>query len=251
MSDTASGIPTTTELAAGSVVLLCDQLGEELLAAVVRRVSSEVLTVVPISAAVELATEWDLLLSPTTLGYAAMAQVWNFGSVLPEQVVAVVAGLAEGERGMLDALAEAARTGGAVPGGMPVGPPVLEDVDPRLLHQDAAAERARAYQLVHHRREELGIDADELETLSPVDGWLGALEGDVLDVRRALPSSALAELMRRLQLRASRRLGRIAVWTIEGRAPTLARNRAAVQAADDVPSAHEYVAAVLRDLEGH
>jgi hypothetical protein len=249
------------EVAAGSIVLLSDLKGDELLPAIVRRLSDDAVTVVPVSAAVHLATEWDLLLPRELLGYEAMATVWNFGRALPEQIAEVVAVLGERELHALDVLAHATRTGEA-PAGLSVGPPTLDDADPRLLHQDAEAELAHRFwqpalalagvetlgQLVHHRREELGVAVAELEAVSDVPGWLAELEDDRLDLRRTLPAPALAALLRRLGLSASRRLARIATWTIEAQAPTLARKGQA-RDRDDAATPGEYVAAMLRELE--
>jgi hypothetical protein len=255
------------EVAAGSVVLLSDFGGDELLPAVVRRVTDDAVTVVPLSGEVQLATEWDLLLGPELLGYAAMARVWNFGTVLAEQIVEVAAVLREDELHALDALARAARETGevpaGVPAGVPVGPPTLGDADPRLVQQDADADLAHRFwepalaltgaetlgQLVHHRREELGVAAAQLESVTTERGWLDDLEADRLDLRRRLPASALAAVMRSLRLGASRRLARIATWTIEAQAPTLARQGSQPEA-EDLPSVSEYVATMLHELEG-
>jgi len=253
---------SATAVAIGSVALLSDFEGDELLAAVIRRVSDEALTVVPISADVQFATEWDLLLDENLLGYLAMARVWNFGTVLPEQVAEVATVLSEPQQEALDTLAQAARSG-RVPAGVPVGPPTLDDADPRLLHQESEAELVRRFwqpalalagaetlgQLVHHRREELRIAPTDLEAVTDARGWLSDLEADTLDLRRALPATALAALLRGLRLGASRRLARIATWTLEAQAPSFAR-RGAEPGAAGVPSVSDYVAAVLDELEG-
>jgi hypothetical protein len=244
------------------VILVGEPAGDELLPAIVRRVAEEVLTIVPISDDPHLATEWDLLLPRELLGYPAIAQVWNFGTVLPEQVVEVVTSLAATESDQLDRLATAVRTGGQPPADLPVGVPVLDDADPRLLDQEQAAELVRPFwgpalalagaetlgQLVHHRREELGVTTDELESVADTRNWLEAFEGDHLDVRRTLGSSTLAALLRRLGVTASRRLGRIALWTVEAQHPSLARH-AQPHADDDVPSPKDYVAQMLDELE--
>lgn len=251
-----------SEVAAGSVVLISDFEGDELLPAVIRRVSEDTLTVVPVSGDVHLATEWDLLLARELLGYPAMAQVWNFGTALPEQIAEVAAELGEQQRTELDALAQAARGAGEIPDGLPVGPPTLDDGDPRLLYQDDQAGLAHRFwqpalalagaetlgQLVHHRREELRVSAAQLESVLDTRGWLDALETDRLDLRRVLPAGALAAVLRQLRVGASRRLARIATWTIEAQAPSLARHGQAEEA--DVPSTSDYVAAMLHQLEG-
>lgn len=254
---------SATEVGSGSVVLLSDFEGDELLPAVIRRVTDEALTVVPVSGDVHFATEWDLLLDRNLLGYVAMARVWNFGTVLREQVAEVAAMLSESQQRALDALALAARGSGQVPAGIPVGPPTIEEADPRLLHQEVEAELVRRFwepalalagaetlgQLVHHRREELRLAAAELEDVTAARGWLGDLEADTLGLRRVVPAAALGALLRQLRLGASQRLARIATWTLEAQAPSFAR-RGAEPGAEDVLSVSDYVAAVLDELEG-
>src|SRR3954454_17372561 len=161
--------------APGTAVLITDAHGHELRPAVVLADTEEGLTVVPVSAEIALATEWDLLLGADLLGYAAMAEVWNYGTVLPEQVREVVARLSSPQHEDLRGLARAARRGEAAPE-VAVGPPVLDDEDPRLLFQDAEADAVRALwapalelagalslgELVRHRRSELQLAPEHL-----------------------------------------------------------------------------------------
>lgn len=242
---------------------------DELLPAVVLADSEDAVTVAPVSDRVELATEWDLLVPVRVLGYEAITEVWNYGSILAEQLEEVLAELDPQTIEDLQSLARAAVTGGDPPADVRVGPPVLDDADPRLLFQDAEAERCRHFwepalalagaltlgQLVAHRRSELVVPVDELEALVG-PGGLARLERDELDVRRSLPPGSLAALMRRLHIGASRRLGRIAVYTLETQrtAPgglALARGSDLPgSAGGDVPAVHEYVDAFLQDLGG-
>jgi hypothetical protein len=245
-------------LGPGTVVLLADPDSDELLPAIVRRASEDALTVIPVNARLHVATEWDLILTPVALGYPALAQVWNFGSALVEQVADVVGEIPVVERAALDKLVHASRNNDSVPAGIPVGCPVL-DADPRLLEQEAAAEAVRAYwapalalagaatigQLVHHRREELGVDARELESLGGIEGQLNALETDDLDLQTALPTKALALLLRRLRIGRSRRLAQVTLWTLEAQGPALARKGLSRPAG----SADDYVADLMQDLE--
>src|SRR4051794_16688543 len=77
VEETTSGRPGAVAVEPGSVVLIAAEATDELLPAVVLAVAEEALTIAPISAEAELATEWDLLLPEGALGYAAAAQVWN------------------------------------------------------------------------------------------------------------------------------------------------------------------------------
>ncbi|MBS1881493.1 MAG: hypothetical protein JSS97_00885 [Actinobacteria bacterium] len=246
----------------GSIALISEERGEELMPAVVRRTTDEGLVVVPISPDVHLATEWDLYLPAEPLGYQAIAQLWNFGSVLIEQVSEVVGEVGPVQAKELDALAKAARESARAPSELNVGPKVMDDQDPRLLGQADSAEGARPFwepalsiagaetigQLVAHRRQALGLQPDDLEASIVADaGWVDELEGDRLNVRETLTPKELASLMKRLRVRASRRLGRISLWTIEGSAPRLARGGLDGPGAD--ANAADYVQAMLAELD--
>ncbi|MGA2163943.1 MAG: hypothetical protein ABSH36_05690 [Solirubrobacteraceae bacterium] len=247
--------------------LVSDLDGDTLLPVVVLTEGEDALTVVPLSPTVELASEWDLRLPETLLGYPVIAQVWNHGTVLPEQAIECVATVPIPDLDALQRLVRAASASANPPEGLRVGPPVVDDQDPRLLFQDAQAELAHSFweptlalagaatlgQLVHHRREELQIPAGDIERLSQPHGWLTGLENDTLDLLRALPSSALAATMRVLRITASQRLARILKWTIEARRPTagtaLARNASDRQTQPGV-DVDEYIQDFLRDLQG-
>jgi hypothetical protein len=247
----------------GEVALVSDSRGEELLTSIVLGGGDDVLTVVPVSSQTNLATEWDLLIPASVLGYPAAAQTWNFGTVLPEQVREVVATLDPTTFDAVTDLVLAAATTGAVPEGMTVGAPVLDDADPRLVVQDAQAEANRIFwapamalagaatlgQLVHHRREELQVAAEDVEALGETRGWLADFERDSLDVRAVLPSHALAGLMRRLQIGASGKLRAIARATIEAQAPALARGESGRAIHQDLPNAAQYLDEFLSELE--
>lgn len=221
----------------GSIVLVAADASDELLPAVVLAVGEHAITIVPVTAEVVFATEWDLLLGDTALGYPAAAQVWNLGTVLSEQVVENAGYLDDRELTQLEAVARAAVQSALPPSDAAVGAPVLSDDDPRLLVQDAEADAARPFweptlvlagaatlgQVVRHRREELGVARAELERLADSEDWLDALERDVLDLPRAVSSRSLAALMRRLGVGASRRLREIGRATIEAQAPAVAR----------------------------
>ncbi|HMJ01168.1 MAG TPA: hypothetical protein VK488_15155 [Gaiellaceae bacterium] len=257
---------------AGAVVLLSSPDTDEYLPAVVAKVADDAVTIVPVSEHVELAAEWDFILDASVLGYEAMAEVWNFGSVLPEQVAEHVVTLRQEVLESLRQLLRAAVSSGEVPEGVPVGVPVLSGDDVRLLFHDEESERTHAYweptlalagaanlaQLVAHRRSELALAAEELESVSLAErGWLERLEQGTLDIQRVLRPPALASLMRRLQIGASRRLARIAAWTLEEQSQTsefatgaaLARKRVGTRASAGEESVADYVDAFMRELQ--
>lgn len=213
----------------GAAVLISAPAAPELLVAVVLAHGDDTLSIAPVSTSVQHATEWDLLLAPDVLGYDAMVEIWNFGSALTDQIAEVITVLPPACWQDVRTLAGAAARSEPVPAGLPVGPAVIDDADPRLLFQDAQAEAAQPYweptlalagaatlgQLVAHRRAELGIAPADLEQASGRHGWLTDLETDHLDVGTALPARSLAAIMRRLRIGRSRRLLDIARWTIE------------------------------------
>ena len=244
----------------GAVALVSGVTGDLLLPAIVVASGEDTLTVVPLHPEVEHATEWDLVLDTDVLGYAAIAQVWNYGSVLVEQCRDVVARLGANPWRQVQRLLSAAVGGQPAPGDLPVGPPTLSPDDPRLLFQDAEAEAAHEFwqpalalagaatlgELVRHRREEVQVDPAEL----PEGGanWLKPLELDAIDLRSAVPPAGLAALLRRLGLRASTRLRTIVRSTIEASSPQLARGSADVD--DQRVSTDAYLDAVFSELEG-
>jgi hypothetical protein len=256
---------------AGAVVLVASPATDEYLPAVVAKVADETLTVVPVSEQIELATEWDFLLDKDVLGYDAMAEVWNFGTILPEQIAEQVVPLPEDVFAWLLQLLRAAVSSAEVPENLPVGAPVLNEDDPRLLFHDEESERVHAFweptlalsgaaslgQLVTHRREELAIPADQFKSLSFKRGSLEDLERDALDIMRALQPATLADLFQGLRLEWSRRLRRIAEVTIEAQkqasgystGTSFARRRRGTRASHEERSIGEYLDEVARHLK--
>src|SRR5439155_16593470 len=136
--------------------------------------------VVPVSDEVRYATNWDLLLEEQLLGYRAMAEVWNHGTVLVEQLNEKIGEL--GDRGSaLEAMYAAALEGARLPTALPVGPAVLSDIDPRNAFHDQEGERTAVYwqpanllagvasvfEVVRLQREELDISPAELGDAAP------------------------------------------------------------------------------------
>lgn len=248
-------------LVPGAVALISTTVDEGLMPVIAVAPGVDTISVIPLSPDVQNATEWDLELPAEILGYRAMAEVWNYGSILPEQCHELVATIPPEILEDLQTLFCAALSSDPVPNGLRVGPPVLDDGDPRLLAQDADADLAHAFwepalalagaatfgEFVRHRRLELDLAADELEMTSGANGWLADVEGDKLDLRQALPSHALVEVLRRLQVGASARLRAIVRSTLEGTSPLFARGGAGAE----LPpiDADEYLDAVFAELE--
>lgn len=221
----------------GTVTLVGGPAAGALMPVIAVALRDDTVTVVPVSHEINRATEWDLLLDADVLGYPAIAQAWNFGSVLAEQCREVFTVVDPEVYTGLQRLFAAAVAGEGVPANLPVGAPVLTADDPRLLSQDADAEVAHRFwepaltlagaatlgELVRHRREELAKADAELRHLSGDCGWLPAFERDELDLRRALPARTLGALLRALGLRTSARLRAIARTTVEAGSPSFAR----------------------------
>ena len=258
------------ELPAGTVVLLDTPESEFLLSAVVVRDADDGLNVIPLSDEVSLASEWDVRLPSDILGYPVIAEVWNHGRVLPEQVDDVLVQLPADTWSGVHQLLRAVAIGQERPPGLDVGPPIVGSNDPRLRFQDEETERVHSYwspslalagvatlgELVAHRRREFGLSAEALEAVSLQRGWLDDLEHDRLDIQGTLTTTALASLMQRLQVGASRRLGRITLATIEafrGGGPVsetmaFARRRVGYPGSSPSEDPGAYVSEFLNDL---
>jgi hypothetical protein len=207
----------------GSVYAIHGPLCDEYLLGALVDWDDEEAVVVPVSHETRFATSWDLLLDQQLLGYRAMAEVWNHGTVLVEQLNEKIAEFGD-RSGALAALYEAALESRELPM-VPVGPPVLSAVDPRLLFQEEEGERAAVYwqpatvlagvesvfELVRLQRDALGLEADELE-LEPTT--LEALEGGTLDIGNEVPVPRFGALLRQLKVGASRRLEQLVVTAV-------------------------------------
>jgi hypothetical protein len=135
------------ERAVGEVVALASrERADALLLATVLARTADDLQIVPISTEVGQATEWDLILEPADapLGYATIAEVWNHGRVHISQVVESHGALSTSAAEMLLALYTSlyAET---PPAEAHTGSRVLSENDPRLLFQDAEAQRAHSF----------------------------------------------------------------------------------------------------------
>jgi hypothetical protein len=203
--------------ARGSIYAIHGPLSDEYLVGALVDWDEKEAVVVPLSDEVRFATNWDLLLDEQLLGYRAMAEVWNHGTVLVEQLNEKLGELGEWASA-LEALYAAALEGSELPTALPVGPAVLSEVDPRNAFHDQEGERIAVYwqpanllasvvnvfELVRLRREELEL---EPEALGAVDAnALEQLEVGKVDITNEVPAAVLANLLRQLQLSAGRRL---------------------------------------------
>lgn len=257
--------------ALGSVYVIHGPISDEYLVGALVDWDEKEAVVVPLSDDVRYATNWDLLLDERLLGYRAMAEVWNHGTVLVEQLNEKIGELAEWATA-LEALYAAALEGTELPTALPVGPAVLSEIDPRNAFHDQEGERTAVYwqpanllaavenvfELVRLQREELDL---EPETLGAVDAnTLEQLEAGKLDVGNAMPVPAFAGLLRRLQVTASRRLEQLIAAAVvatyreplETRA-ALARKRQGMrkpaQAVDRERFAADYARKVIEEMK--
>jgi len=263
--DPAPARDLSPERTLGSVYAIHGPLSDEYLLGALVDWDDEEAIVVPVSHETHFATNWDLLLEEQLLGYRAMAEVWNHGTVLVEQLNEKIAELADWS-GALTTLYEAALESREVPTPVPVGPPVLSDIDPRLLFQEEEGERAAVYwepatllagvenvfELVRLQRDELGLGADELD-VEPTT--LEALEGGTLDIGNEIPEPAFGALLRRLQLGASRRLEQLVAAAVlanyserlETR-PAYARKRRGMRKRPEPESREQFAATYARKV---
>lgn len=100
--------------------------------------------VVPVVAEPELATERDLVVDATALGYDGFLDLQNLGPVLRTQLVEYLGTLSRPQTEALVALYRWTLGGESEPTGLPTGPPVLGEADPRLLATEERAEELRA-----------------------------------------------------------------------------------------------------------
>jgi hypothetical protein len=100
--------------------------------------------VVPAVAEPELATERDLVVDATALGYDGFLDLQNLGPVMRTQLVEYLGTLSSPQIEALVALYRWTLGGNSEPTGLPTGPPVLGEADPRLLAAEERGEELRA-----------------------------------------------------------------------------------------------------------
>jgi hypothetical protein len=105
--------------------------------------SEDRILVAPVIAEPELATERDLLIDSQTLSYQAFVDLQNLGSLLRTQLVECVGTLSRPQAEGLIALYRWTLAGDSEPKGLPTGPRVLAQEDPRLLAAEGRGDELR------------------------------------------------------------------------------------------------------------
>jgi hypothetical protein len=148
----------------------------------------ETVEVAPVSTETTNATDWDLLLAADDgpLGYPAMVEVWNQGTILGEQIVERLGLLAPDGQHRLNAMYEALLADEAPPADVPRGVAVLADSDPRTIFQEEEVERARPFwqpaaRLFGERAPEAAATVGTL-----LGRWLGEQGYDPADLAKEL-----------------------------------------------------------------
>lgn len=267
----AAGTPAVEP---ADVVRIEEAAGEDYLVAAVLFAEEDWLTVIPISEQVEFATNADLLLDDA-LGFPAIAELWNQGTVLAEQVVGVLSRLPDEVFEQLDRMHEASVDGHPVPEDLPVGPEVISEQDPRLALQQQRAHTTAAFwsasQLVAEAESfpqlvELAEyrcrSRPDWQALLPDGGqWVAELK-EGIDVFSDVPVAAMASLFSSLRLPAARpSFGLLHEYVLATHRPdagkqlALARRRTGRRVGRREPdpeearrAADQYVAALQREL---
>ena len=152
--------------------------------------------VVPVVPAPELATERDLIVDDKPLGYAGFLDLQNLGTLLRPQLVECLGALPRMQAEGLVALYRWVLGADAEPNGLPTGPAVLTQDDPRLL---AAEERGEELRILWRKTDaqvaDLPSEEDDRATESPQDAESAhgpAPEvglGEVLELRLKAPDA--------------------------------------------------------------
>lgn len=185
-----------------------------------------VLEAVPISDETQYACDRDLLFEGELLGYETMAEAWNIGSLLIEDIAEVLARLDDKTYEHLADLIEAVE-GGREAVALPTGAPLRYDVDARHDFQQRESQRARPFfasssllrsasrlpDLIARATEESGRSVAHLSRrFGPMVGdrvrWVDELIADRLDVRD-VPGRTIGALLAEFEFRPSERLAAI------------------------------------------
>ncbi|MGH2920527.1 MAG: hypothetical protein ACRDKU_00450 [Gaiellaceae bacterium] len=124
----------------GGTLLVCVVLGRA-------DGTPETVEVAPVSIETGNATDWDLLIAPEDgpLGYRAMVEIWNHGTILTDQVVERFGLLVVDGQHRINAMYKALLADEEPPADVPRGVAVLADDDPRTIFQEEEAERVRPF----------------------------------------------------------------------------------------------------------
>jgi hypothetical protein len=229
----------STDPALGSVCAVMTPQRQERLICLVTGLEDGVVDVVPLSDEVEYASDCDLLLDASVLGYQTIAETWNAGALLVEQVDELLAELDHAAWDHLVALLDGDGEDDKLID--VVGPPIVSEADPRWGFHSREAERARPFYaaaaelagisglpaLLLRKTEDVPVDrlADRLGGMvADRPDWVEALAADELQIApREVPEAAVAELLGQLDLSPSARLASIVEGSVTGRAAAASR----------------------------
>lgn len=185
-----------------------------------------VIEVVPVSDETEYASDRDLPLKAALLGYETMAEAWNMGSLLVDDIAEVLARLNDKTYEQLADLIEAVEEGREADG-VPTGARILYDVDARRDFQQREAQRARPFfasssvlrsasrlpDLIARAAEESGIPVAHLSRrYGPMVKhrvrWVEDFIAERIDVRD-VPGRTIGALLAEFEFRPSQRLDAI------------------------------------------
>jgi DNA-binding CsgD family transcriptional regulator len=184
-----------------------------LLLAVITTVSDQKVQVVPLSVEPDEATEWDLLIPASILGYRTIAQAKLAGTASTAQLQERLSSLPAPVMDQLTDLRDAAKHQLPIPpANLNVGPWVLSEADPRLESRRSAADQLTSYLtltdpdpaaewgsfgaiLVRGSRAQ-GLS---IETLTD-EPWAQEIQEDKADLFNRVPPRKLARLIRGLRI---------------------------------------------------
>jgi hypothetical protein len=195
--------------------LLCAVLGED----------AGVVEVVPVGDEPRFATDRDLLLDADVLGYESMAEAWQTGEVLTDDVDEVLGRLDDKAYDLLVDLVDAVEDAAETSPDAPTGPPVTSDDDVRHDFQQHETQRARPFfasaaalrgvdrvaALLTRASEEEGVSRSQLSRrygpmVESHPGWVDDLFAERIDVRE-IPGRTLGALFAEFSFRPTQRLG--------------------------------------------
>lgn len=258
-----------------------DHLDEYLVCVVVDADEQEAV-VAPIAETQAYTTNWDLMIEEAVLGYPAMAEVWNTGTILVEQAAEIVGKLTEPLAEALEQLYDAMLENHSPPEHLPIGSPVLAERDPRLVFQRQELDRVRAYwmpssllagaesfePILRRRAQQMGVGLEDLDgrlqdCVQDNPHWVTSLSRGDIDLCASVPVKAMSRLVIELKLPKARKTIGLIGATVhancrEASAPQAAvharRRRGKVRASkptedDRGKAAESYMEALVRDWD--
>lgn len=182
-----------------------------------------VIEVVPISDETQYASDRDMPIKAELLGYETMAEAWNMGSLLVDDIAEVLARLDDKSYEQLADLIEAVEEGREAKG-LPTGARIVYDVDARHDFQQREAQRARPFfasssvlrsasrlqDLIARAAEESGTSVANLsQRYGPMVQhrvrWVEDFVAERIDVRD-VPGRTIGALLAEFEFRPSQRL---------------------------------------------